>query len=458
MAKITNKALLVVGTELVINEVARTIQLVATGNLVAKDGVSIRALYSRLIDLWQTASYQDSPFPMYTIDALSGQYQFGFDGQYYNGWKPADDATRNMLRDGGWEEYSSTSALPAFTTTGTLNRVYAGIVALGTVNTGAQEYYQTTSTGAATNFTFTDGANIGVQVYGDATNGNFDTRSYFKAYVREYGYKYKDSVLADTGKTSTGAFIVNMLLSNEQDLKIAANDAAMASAPYSGITVTYFATNQTQTIGGTGYPFRVTVDGNGATLEQIYTKVQYLLRQNTDIDSGAGTVIGKTAALLMNFLGDTLYTTTGVFITNLAAADTNRVVFKDQNGVDRQYPYTSAGVITANSPLIGAGSYYRMFFTTLPGVLDDFGESAAITVNDALGTPITGTFSTGSVGFTFDYDANVQGGRTAGTDANVTVIAGRPGTAKPVLFGGTINRSKGVSIGLVAEIDRAYLP
>ena len=90
--------------------------------------------------------------------------------------------------------------------------------------------------------------------------------------------------------------------------------------------------------------------------------------------------------------------------------------------------------------------------------MDDFGESGAITVNDALGNPITGTFSGSSVDFTFDYDANVQGGRTAGVDANVTVVAGKPGTAKPVLFGGTITRSKGVSIGLVAEIDRAYLP
>jgi len=458
MAKITNKGLLTVGTELLIDETTRTFTLVAAGNLVAKDGVTLQAVYSKFVDLWTTPTYQDSPFPMYALDALSGQYRFGFDGQYYNSWKPANDTTRNMLRDGGWEEYSSIAALPAFTSSGTLNRVYTGIVALGTVNTGAQEYYQTTSTGAPTNFTFTDGANIGIQVYGDATNGNFDTRSYFKGYVREYGYKYKDSVLADTGKTATGAYIVNMLLSNEQDLKITDTDANMANAPYSGITVTYFASNQNKTIGAGSYPFRVVIDGNGATLEQIYTKVQYLLRQNSDIDSGAGTVIGKTAALLANFLGDTLYTTQGVFITNLNANDTNRIVFKDQNSVDRTYPYVSAGTLVPNNPLIGTGSYYRMFFTTLPGVLDDFGESGAITVNDASGTPITGSFPTGAISFTFDYDNNVQGGRTGGTDANVTVVAGKPGTAKPVLFGATITKAKGITIGLVSEIDRAYLP
>ena len=465
MAKLTSKASLIVGTNLVIDEAARTIQLVAsatgatTNGLIAKDGVTIQALYSALIDLWQTASYQDSPFPMYALDALSGQYRFGTDGQYYNGWKPADDATRNMLRDGGWEEYSASLPLPAYTTTGTLNRVYVGIVALGTVNSGAQEYYQTTSTGAATNFVFTDGANIGVQVYGDSTNGNFDTRSYFKGYVREYGYKYKDSVLADTGKSATGAYIVNLLLSNEADVKIAADDTAMSTAPYNNITVTYYATNQNRTIGSGSYPFRVEIDGNGATLEQIYTKVQYLLRQNTDIDSGAGTVIGKTAALLVNFLGDTLYTTQGVYIKNLNANDINRVVFSDQNSVARSFPYTSAGTIVPNNSLVGAGSYYRMFFTTAPGVLDDFGEAGAITVNDASGTPIAGSFTSGvTTSFTFDYDGNVQGGRTAGTDANVTVVAGRPGYAKPVQFGATITRAKGITISLIAETDRAYLP
>jgi len=457
MAKITSKGQLNVGTELLINEAARTFTLVAAGNLVAKDGVAIQALYSKFIDLWTTTTYQDSPFPMYALDALSGQYRFGTDGQFYNSWKPADDTTRNMLRDGGWEEYSSSSALPAITSTGSLNRVYVGIVSLGTVNSGAQLYYQKTSGGTSANFTFTDAANIGVQVYGDVSSGGFDNRSYFKGYVREQGYKYKDSVLADTGKTATGAYIVNLLLSNEADTKITDLDSAMASAPYDNITVTYSATNQNQSIGGTNYPFRVVINGNGATLEQIYTKVQYLLRQNTDIDSGAGTVIGKTASLLVNFLGDTLYTTQGVFISNLNGNDVNRVVFTDQNSVQRSYPYISGGNITANLPLVGSGSYYRMLFTTLPGVLDDFGESGAVTVNDSTGTPITGTFSAGSVGFTFDYDANTQGGRTPGTDANVTVVAGKPGSAKPVQFGGTISRAKGITISLVAETDRAYI-
>lgn len=446
MAKITSKSLINVGTELTIDETGRTFTLNVAGNLVAKDGVTIQALYSKFVDLWATATYQDSPFPAYAIDALSGQFQFGADGATYNGWRPANDATRQMLRDGGWSEFSAA---------GVLQRQYAGIVGLGGVSTGAQLYYQRASVDAPINFTFTDQCNEGIQVFGDASNGNFDKRTYFKGFVREYGKKYKDSVLADTGKTTTGAYIVNMLLSNEDDLKIQAADGAMTGAPYDNIIVTYFGTDQNRLIGGSNYPFRTIISGNGATLEQIYTKIQYLLRQNSDIDSGAGSVIGKTATAMLEFVGDTLQTKQGVFIDNIQPADSNRIIFKDQNSVDRTNPYSSAGILSFNGVLVGAGSSYRLFYTSPAGAGNDYGEAGAITVNNAAGTPITGTISSGSISFTFDYDGDTAGG-AAGTDKAVTLIGIRPSSGKFAAATGILTRSKAISLSLVAEQDRAY--
>lgn len=448
MPKITSRAQLNVGTELTIDESARTFTLNVAGNLIAKDGVTIQALYSKLSDLWAVATYQDSPFPLNALDALSGQYYFGVDaGGNYNGWKPANDATRQMLRDGGWREYSAAGAL---------NREYVGIVGLGTVSSGAQLYFQRAAVDAPTNFTFTDQCNEGIQVYGDASNGNFDKRVYFKGFCREYGKKYKDSNLADTGKLATGAYLVNLLLSNEDDLKIQANDAAMTGAPYNGITVTYYGTDQNRNIGGSNYPFRVIVDGNSATLEQIYTKIQYLLRQATDIDSGAGTVTGKTAAALLAFVGDTLQTSQGVFIDNIQPADSNRIIFKDQNSVDRTNPYTASGNLNFNSVLVGAGSSYRLMFSSPPGAGNDYGEAGAVTVNDATGTPITGTISAGTIAMSFDYDNNLQSGYAGGTDRPVTLIGIRPGYGKFAVATGTLTRSKAISLSLVAEADRAY--
>lgn len=459
MAKLSSRTQLIVGTNITIDETAKTFTLVAsadgstTGGLIAKDGVSLAALYSKFVDLWTTSPYQDSPFPMYAIDRNSGQYQFGTDGATFSGWKPADDATRQMLRDGGWTEY---------TAAGVVAREYVGIIGLGTVSTGSQLYYQKAIGSAAANFTFDDQVNEGIQVLGnavvDASTTTFDTRAYFKGFVREYGKKYKDSVLADTGKTSTGAFIVNLLLSNEDDLKITANDAAMSAGVYAGITVSYYTADQVRTIGGSPYNYKIIVDGNGATLEQIYTKVQYLLRQNVDINASgtAGAVIGKTADSLMYFVGDNLETTTSVYIDNVMAVDSNRVSFKDDTGVFRAFPYESAWTITFNTPLVGAGSSFRLMFTAPPGVGDNYGESGAITVNDALGNPITGVISAGTISGSYDYDGNTQGGFAAGTDRPVTLIGVRPGFGKYAVATGVLTRSKAISLALTAEQDRVY--
>lgn len=459
MAKITSKAQLVVGTEIIINEPAKTIQLVAAGNLVAKDGVTLQAVYSKLVDLWATSTYQDSPFPMYAIDALSGQFQIGTDGSTYSGWCWADDVTRNMLRDGGWSEFSAG---------GVLGQQFAGFIGLGSITPSGtcQPYYHLSVSDAPINFPFTDQFNVGVKVYGDSTHGNFDKRTYAKCFIREYGKKFKSSVLADTGATATGANKQNFLVSNEDDLKIqgllgtdqATGDAAMTGAPYNGITVAYYLADQTRNIGGAGYPFRVIIEGNGGTLEQIYAKIQYLLRQNSDINTGgtAGSVTGKTAADLLSFVGDTLVTSKGVYIDNVLPADSNRVEFYDQNNTKRTNPYTAAGQITFNSPLIGAGSSYRLMFTSPPGAGNDYGESGAITVNDSTGTPITGTISSGAISFTYDYDGNVQGGYTGGTDRPVTLVGIRPGSGKFVAATGSLTRSKNIALSLVAEQDRVY--
>jgi hypothetical protein len=549
MTKIVDPDSLNVGTELVLDTSAKTIRLVATGNLVAKDGVTLQALYSKLILLWETATYNKYPFPIYVIDAKSGQYQFGTDGGTYNGWKPYDDTTRTYLRDGGWSEYSNA---------GVLNRQYVGIVSLGDVNSGAQLYYQKASTDSPADFTFTDEVNEGIQVYGDATNGNFDKRSFFKGFVREYSYKYKDSVLADTGQTGTGAYTVNLLLSNEADLDVVANDATAggATAPWNRIKARYFSSafgkevdsagnprsfgividvgthsgidgacslggntlttaaggiltsgnpyaggtlkihngsnKGTYTVSGnpsatvitiaetfpaagsgedfTLYPATTLTDGatGFVTLKQIYTKIQYLLRQNSDIDETAGTVTGKTASLLLNFVGSELKAGffapsnpngggSGVIIEGIADADVNSVTFYDNSAAARQYPYASAGSLDFNSFLSQGGTgYYRMYFTALPGANDDYGESGATTVNNKDGNPIAGAISGSSISFNFDYSGNVQGGRTAGQDAAVTVVAGNKGVAKPVVATGTITQSKAIKISLTAEQDRAY--
>ena len=114
----------------------------------------------------------------------------------------------------------------------------------------------------------------------------------------------------------------------------------MTAHLYNGITVSYYTANQTRNIGGTPYNFKIIVDGNNATLEQIYTKIQYLLRQATDINTSgtAGVKTGKIQSALLNFVGDTLVTSQSVYIDNIQNADSNRIEFYDDSNTKRTNP------------------------------------------------------------------------------------------------------------------------
>lgn len=88
---------------------------------------------------------------------------------------------------------------------------------------------------------------------------------------------------------------------------------------------------------------------------------------------------------------------------------------------------------------------------------NDWGMSGAVIVDDATPADMTGTITATPVTKTFDYDGNTQGGRTAGTDAAITVVAIGLATGQYVKATGTIERSKSNSVSLVAPLERNYL-
>lgn len=87
---------------------------------------------------------------------------------------------------------------------------------------------------------------------------------------------------------------------------------------------------------------------------------------------------------------------------------------------------------------------------------DPYDSPDAIIVDDNSATDITGQITASSIAFDFDYDNNVQGGRTAATDAPVAVISQGKGGAQWVdgLF--TITRAVGLSFPLNAPDERVY--
>lgn len=469
-------------------------------------GVTLQALYSFCKEEWKTdATLIKIPFPLISIT----KNQFDF----INNWDLANDRSRYLIRDAGWSVRSGSA--------NTSVQEWVGIVTLGALDFADQVYYLQTgsSDGVPQNFQMTGPVNQAVLMY-SASNSVVERnyRDFMKLFVREWQKTYAAaSVQTDLQVPEMEYVVYSLPLTNAPDLKITEVAEASASiAPYDSLTITYlsgsgfeawqtgqvypagtvvsgsdgrwYITNAGGTsagspppgvdtgntwvsypgerdINGTWYPFTTIVAASGSknlTAAQIYTRVQYELRQSADIDDGNALPArrGDTADSLLRFLGDTLITSDGVYIDNFQDADTNSIDFFDANGTVRRFAFVATGLIIFNDNLIADPSAsFFMFFTDPDGVVNgnEYGTAGAIVVNDNEGFPITGSVGGNpNYSFTFDYDNNVQGGRTAGTNAAVTVVAIGLNTAQYVVATSTIERSKANNISLVSALERNY--
>lgn len=224
-------------------------------------------------------------------------------------------------------------------------------------------------------------------------------------------------------------------------------------------------------IGSSYYAFSIIIDGDttagttasgAARAAEIYEAVQYYLRQGTDIDADAtASVIGKTAPALLKFVGDTLVTSSGVYVDSFNTQDTNAIEFYDYAGVKRTFPYVAAFTLNFGENLQNDQyAKYWVFFTNAGGNL--YGTSNAIIVKDKDAADMTGSVNPAwptkrtSVSHSFAYDANVQGGRTAGTDADITAVGIGLITGQFVRTTGTIQRSTANAASLVSALERNY--
>lgn len=260
-------------------------------------------------------------------------------------------------------------------------------------------------------------------------------------------------VITIAGSASNdGSYVVRTVVSAAQ-IEVDTQHVLVTEGPVSATATVVI--HFKRTINSVIYPFSWRCFGNNATLSEVYEFVQRELRRVTDIDNGPGISRGDVTDLLMTYSFPT-GRTLDMYIDDLDANDLNNVTYEDVTGVVRSNAFVAAGTIVHNQNLIDdTDAVVRMFFTTNPG--GNFSTSSAIIVNDADGVPISYNVSgTSSHSFTFDYDNNTQGGRTASTDADVTIVAIGLNNAQYVLFQGTITRTTGLTFSLVASLERNY--
>lgn len=445
MAKIIDPDYLYRDLNVIFNATGKTITVIEASGLTS-DGVTLQCLYSFCKEQWKSQSdLIKYPYPWIAITAE----QF----ELINGWNFGTEESKQFIRDGGW-------ALKD--TGGTTQEEYMNLTTLGAFNaTGDTAYYLQSSASTSTSTVYPNVVNQAIKIYGDSSHGNFNYRNYFKIYLREQAksYGYYDLITSQNLSTLTYKKFA-LPLSNASDLKIThVDDIITGTTPYTWMSITY-TSGSTRTIGGIPYTFSIIIDGSGGTAEEIYEFVQWSLRQPTDIDDGSGSVTGKTAEELLQFIGSDLKTLStsigGVFIDNFLAVDTNRLTFTDNSGNPIQYPYVAAGYLNFNDNLKNdTEAYYWVFFTDANG--NEFDSPDAIIINNNAGSPISGLVGgNSSIPFDFDYQGNNQGGRTPNTDAAFTAVAIGLNTGQYVLSTGTITRSTSNSINFVAALERNF--
>jgi hypothetical protein len=198
------------------------------------------------------------------------------------------------------------------------------------------------------------------------------------------GKTFAQANLASGGETLLSNRVFKFPLANASDLKISASDATIdGSSPYTGMTVTYYATPQS--LGGSGvlvggpYNFGIAIEANGGTNVQVYEWIQRQLRRTTDIDADADVGIGRTLDGLMRFVGDALQVGSvdggltfptnpdgggsGVFIANINAASKNFTTYYDNTAAVRSHPVSVPVTLDFNATLeADASAKFTLYF------------------------------------------------------------------------------------------------
>ena len=420
---------------------AKTIQLVAGGALVAKDGVTGQCLFSKIKEVIKA----DATLIKYALPVREMIHDESM--ELINGWTFLDSTTIKMVRDCG-VAYVATNGNPT--------AMYACFVTLGSVLSGAPYFTQSSATNAATaafthvNLSTPFGVNELVQIYSD-TNADgtpdYDYRAYVKVFLREQGHTYTESSNIDIGYAALTYKKYNFPITHVVDAGVTKNDATVDA--YTGMSIQWYAAAQAASLGANGpYNYHVLINANGHTYDEVYSWVQRQLRKSSDIDAdGTGNRTGQVTPALAFMDGATLktkYQTSvgGIHVSNLSASSYNNIAEADDTQAYRTYPYTAAVTFNFDSYLQADGANAKFWIydaSTYPG-------SGATLLVDASAAPMTGTISGPTASFSFAWSAD---------KAWIGVAVGKS-NAKVAVASGTILQSTVNSGSFVAGQERWY--
>lgn len=405
--------------------------------LTAELGIKLEALYA-FENQERAADEELRKFDRW----LSGTFKFAGAYDFVNSRKPDTDADRFILRGSGWTE---------FAVDGGIDRIYFGNKGLGNIESGSQPYYQLSAGGAPVDFDKPGQFDEAVQVYGDTGNtptdsgaGDFDTRTYEDVSIRTYGQNYDrkgtvaDLAIAELGPYSTGFAVTESphVTTIPATYPLVDVYGGAQVSPWTGMGLEELDTPQTETgfneaDGDFTWVLNNTVPG---TLDECVAFLDALAQTDDDInDHATNTTNGKRVGIWYSYnasgqiVTDAPFASEGLFLEQIPVADEQRIVFTDDAGATKTYPF-QVGVEATIGPIAKAdvNAWYHAFFAAA------YNTTGALTVEDSGAADVKGAASTANgankILYTFDYDGDTIGG-TAGTDKDSVFLCEGDGGA-----------------------------
>lgn len=441
-----------------------------TNPLNNADGITLRALYN-----FENAQRRTNETLRTYLRGTKGNYRFAGAFAFINGVK-LDGTDRNKIRGSGWIEYASSQDGQT-----DVDRIYHGVLSLVDIQSATVTYWalvtatdETTLQAATwTNFVRTGDINEAVQVFGDTAfgdsgAGDFDyTTRNLVVRVRSWQYNPGETTSALTGITEFSGFSAGYGVGETGN---PANTYTLADvfggaqvAPWTGMTLEQMSSPQTETgFNETDGNFKWVLHNTaGGNVSQCAAYLDALILQDVDIDSNAGTTYnGKKGRVWYsrNAAGKVVTASIGgkgLFIEGLSIAEKQNVIFTDDAGNTKTYPYFPSVEISVGAPAVAdTNAWYHVYYNegTAP-----FDSATAVTVNDSAGNPVKGNVSTDAVAnkisFAYAYDTNTQNGLSAGTDKDVVVeVEGDGGVAQAITYF-TITRTAVVAVSCIPPAD-----
>jgi len=439
------------------------------------DGITLRALY-----LFENQERSADENLRKHKRGTDGVYKFTGAYNFVNGVKLNNAGTdRLKIRQSGWIEYAANGDGRT-----EIDRIYHGVNSLIDLQPASAPYYTLVADTleatlqAATWATFDRAGDVdeAIQVFGSTSFGDtgatdFDYTSMILVLrARTWGYTHDEttSVLSQIPEFSgfKAGYGFGDVEPHEDAYNLADVYGGSQVSPWTGMSLEKLVAPQTETgfleaDGDFTWVLHNTAAGSVAECEAF---LEALAMQDGDIDDGAGTYSGHHGRVWIHRNDDGLVETQsiegeGLFIEGLSTSEKQNIVFADDAGDLKHYPfYPEVKILVGLWAKADANAWYHLFYTDGAGA-EDFDTATAVTVNDSSSTPVKGLCSTadaeGYISFPYDYDANTQAGLPAATDKDVVVEVESygPGSVTPEITFFTLTRSSIVNATCSPTLD-----